>query len=99
MPWHGAHLAKTTLPAAIDSGVEAIGFFIFAASGLPWAEVTIRAAQASASAAKRVGKRRECTRFLLWKMSAHSTAPSIANSQLPTPKRTACYIRPSLEAP
>jgi hypothetical protein len=32
---------------------------------LPWAEVTMRAAQARTSAAMSVRKRRECTRILL----------------------------------
>ena len=54
------------------SGVEATGFFTFAASGLPCAEVTIRAAQASASAAIIVRNRRESTRCAPVRKEAHS---------------------------
>src|SRR6185295_7569451 len=85
LPWHGAHLVYTVLPAAIDSGLEAIGFFTFAASGLPWAEVTILAAQASTSAAIIVRKRREFTRVSPLKMRAHFSR--------------GVYIRPHYETP
>src|SRR5438876_9047629 len=82
LPWHGAHLAKTTLPAAIDSGVDAIGFLTLAASGLPWAATTIRAAQASTSAAIIVRNRRESTRCAPVMMSAHFI--STTNHEPPT---------------
>src|SRR3989442_6359361 len=71
MPWHGAHLVKTILPAAIDSGVDATGFLTLAASGLPWAEVTIRAPLTSTNAASAVRRIRESTRLLPLKMSGH----------------------------